>query len=141
MRLYFAYGSNMDRAHMAKLCRGADAMGAAQAENQIFYIAASGYASLAPRRNARVHGVLWRIGPPDRARLDAYEEVQTGLYRAAAIPVHHDGRLMRALVYYAIESRPGRARPGYQEKVVAAAREWHLPADYVRELENFLPRP
>ena len=25
MRLYFAFGSNMDRAHMARLCRGAEA--------------------------------------------------------------------------------------------------------------------
>jgi gamma-glutamylcyclotransferase (GGCT)/AIG2-like uncharacterized protein YtfP len=141
MRLYFAYGSNMDRVHMTRLCRGAEAVGVAQAENHIFYIAAGGFASLAPRRNSRVHGVLWRISARDLPKLDAYESVQSGLYRPAAIPVHHGGKFLRAMIYYAVEAKPGRPKPGYQEKVVAAAREWDLPADYVGELEKFLPRP
>jgi gamma-glutamylcyclotransferase (GGCT)/AIG2-like uncharacterized protein YtfP len=140
MRLYFAYGSNMDRAHMATLCRRAEALGVATAENQIYYIAASGYASIAPRRNARVYGVLWKINAQDLGKLDAYESVETGLYRAAAIPVRHNGKLLRAMIYYALEAKPGYPKPGYQENIIAAARDWQFPSEYLAHLEKFLPR-
>jgi hypothetical protein len=32
------------------------------------------------------------------------------------------------------DQRPGRPRPGYQDAVVAAARDWELAEDYVRSL-------
>ncbi len=140
MRLYFAYGSNMDRAHMAKLCKGAEPLGAATAENHIYYVAACGYASISPRRNSRVHGVLWKIGARDVLKLDEYEAVGEGLYRSAAIPVKQNGKLLRAMIYYATEAIPGRPKPGYQEGVIAAARSWDFPESYLLELEKFLPR-
>jgi len=140
MRFYFSYGSNMDRTHMAGLCRGAEALGVAHAENHAFFIAASGYASIAPKRNSRVYGVLWRVSAQDLLKLDAYESVGSGLYRPAAIPVHRGGNLLRAMVYYAIQAEPGRPRLGYQEMVVAAARSWNLPEEYMLALEKFLPR-
>jgi len=139
MRLYFSYGSNMDRAHMARLCRGAEPLGVAHADNHIFYIAASGYASIAPKRNSKVYGVLWRITAQDLSKLDAYEAVEDGLYRPVAIPVHQGKKFLRAMVYYALDTRPGRPKTGYQEKLVAAARSWNLPEDYVLTLEKFLP--
>lgn len=139
MRLYFSFGANMDRVHMMRLCRGAESVGVADAKDQIFYIAACGYASMAPQRNAKVYGVLWRITAQDLPKLDAYESVQSGLYCRSAIPVHQDGKVLRAMIYYAVDARPGRAKPGYQEMVIGAARSWELPENYVRELENFLP--
>jgi gamma-glutamylcyclotransferase (GGCT)/AIG2-like uncharacterized protein YtfP len=140
MRLYFAYGSNMNPAHMAKLCRGAEALGVATAENNIYYIAAAGYASIAPRKNARVYGVLWKIEARHIAKLDAYESVESELYGPAAIPVRHNGKLLRAMIYYALDTKPGRSLPGYQENVVAAAQAWRFPPDYLVHLEKFLPR-
>jgi gamma-glutamylcyclotransferase (GGCT)/AIG2-like uncharacterized protein YtfP len=139
MRLYFSFGSNMDRAHMARLCRGAEALGIARLDHHQFFIAHAGYASIAPKRGAAVHGVLWKVTAPHLAKLDAYESVEDGLYRHAVIPVHHQDKLLRALAYVASDSRPGRPKPGYQEGVVAAARAWQLPQEYVRELETFLP--
>ena len=138
MRLYFAFGSNMDRAHMARLCRGAEALGPARLDNHQFFIAHAGYASIAPKRGATVHGVLWKVTAAHIAKLDAYEAVAGGLYHKAAIPVHHQDKLLRALAYVAGDPRPGRPQPGYQERVVAAARAWQLPEAYVRELETFL---
>jgi gamma-glutamylcyclotransferase (GGCT)/AIG2-like uncharacterized protein YtfP len=139
MRLYFSYGSNMDRTHMARLCRGAQSLGVGHAENHVFFIADSGYASIVPKRNSRVYGVLWRISAQDLLKLDTYESVGSGLYRPVAIPVHLGGKFLRAMVYYAVEPKPGRPKPGYQEKLVAAARSWNFPEDYVLMLEKFLP--
>ena len=140
MRFYFAYGSNMNREHMAKLCRGAEALGVATAENNIYYIAACGYASIAPRRNSRVYGVLWRVSMQDIAKLHAYESVDKGMYRSAAVPVRHERKLLRAMIYYAVEAKPGHPKPGYQEYVLTAARSWEFPETYIGELERFLPR-
>jgi len=138
MRLYFSFGSNMDRAHMARLCRGAEALGPARLNHHQFFIANAGYASIAPKRGAAVHGVLWKVTAAHLAKLDAYESVEDGLYQKAAIPVHHQEKFLRALAYVASDPRPGRPKPGYQEGVVAAARAWQLPEAYVCELETFL---
>ena len=123
---------------MARLCRGAEALGAACLNHHQFFIAQAGYASIAPKRGAAVHGVLWKVTAAHLAKLDVYEAVAAGLYRQTLIPVHHGERLLRALAYVASDLRPGRPEPGYQEGVVAAARAWQLPEEYVRELESFL---
>jgi cation transport regulator ChaC len=136
MRHYFAYGSNMDRAHMAKLCPEAEALGPARIDQHRFFIAAGGYGSIAPKRGATVHGVLWRITARDRIALDGYEAVGDGLYQPASLPVHHGDKLLRALVYVANDARPGRAGEKYVAAVLAAARTWELPEDYVGALER-----
>jgi cation transport regulator ChaC len=141
MRLYFAYGSNMDRAHMAKLCPRAEALGPARIDHHRFFVAYGGYGSIARKRGAAVHGVLWRIGARDRIALDAYEAIGDGLYQHATLPVHHDGKLLRALVYVANDGRPGRPGAQYRDLVHAAAREWKLPEDYVRALEQAMAAP
>jgi gamma-glutamylcyclotransferase (GGCT)/AIG2-like uncharacterized protein YtfP len=136
MRHYFAYGSNMNRAHMKKLCPQAEALGPARIDHYKFFVAAGGYGSIAARRGASVHGVLWRISARDRVALDAYEAVGDGLYQPATLPVHHGGKLLRALVYVANNGRPGRPSDDYREQVLAAARDWNLPGEYVRGLER-----
>jgi hypothetical protein len=106
-----------------------------------FLITADGYASVEPAKGATVHGVLWRITPRDRVSLDAWENVQAGLYRAAMLSVRTDAGLVLALIYFARRSGEGRPKPGYIELIVAAAREWRLPEDYVGSLQSWAGRP
>lgn len=138
MTLHFAYGANMSRAVMRKHAPDARALGAAALAGHRFVIGADGYASVEPARAQVAHGVLWRVTPRDITRLDAWENVAGGLYRAATLPVRLGGRRVAARVYLA---RPGagRARPGYMDLVLAAAREWKLPAAYIRSLETWRP--
>ena len=136
MTLHFAYGANMSRAVMRRHAPDARALGVAALAGYRFVIGADGYASVAPARSHVVHGVLWRIGPRDRTRLDAWENVAGGLYRAAMLPVRFDGRRAPALVYLG-RLGEGRTRPGYMDLVVAAAHEWELPPRYVRSLEQW----
>ena len=89
-------------------------------------------------------GVLWRLTPRDLAAVNAYESLDSGLYARRMLAVRHGGGGRRrgrvqALVYVARERRVGRPKPGYQDAVVAAARAWNLPADYVRGLERWSP--
>ncbi len=130
-RLYFAYGSNMDRAHMARLCPLAEPYGVASLRSYKYVIAASGYATVIPWPGSFVHGVLWKVGPKEIAALDRYEDVAGGLYRSVQLPVKFNDRLLRALLYLASGDTSGATPPGYIEKIVAAAKAWNLPPDYV----------
>jgi gamma-glutamylcyclotransferase (GGCT)/AIG2-like uncharacterized protein YtfP len=136
--LYFAYGSNMDRATMAVHCPGAKALGPARLPNHRFFIARAGYASIAPRPGAETWGVLWEVSERDLPALDAYENVAGGLYRRATVAVRHDEKSLRAVVYIARDGRPGRPRPSYQEQLVLKpAREWGFPRAYCDALARF----
>jgi len=139
MTLHFAYGSNMSRALMQRRCPGARALGPARLDGWRFTIMREGYASIVPAAGAAVHGVAWRLSPRDLAALNAYESLDRGLYLRRVLPVAIGARRRPALVYVAPARAPGRPQPGYQELVVAAAREWNLPDDYVRALARLVP--
>lgn len=138
--LHFAYGANMDRAVMRKYAPSAEPLGVAALPHHRFVITADGYASVVQARASAVHGVLWRLTPRDRVMLDVWESVACGHYRAARLAVLHDGVRRPALVYVARPRPVGRARAGYMELVVAAARAWNLPPDYVAMLQRWLSR-
>jgi hypothetical protein len=139
--LHFAYGSNMDRRMMWRRCPGARLIGGAVLRDYRFIITKDGYASIVAARGALVHGLLWRLTPRDLAALNAYENIDAGLYRAASLTVQAGGRAVRALVYLGRSGVPGRPRLGYMELVAAAAREAGLPADYVANLERIWDMP
>ena len=135
--LHFAYGSNMSRMLMAGRCPTAVALGTAKLAGWRFIIMGDGYASVVPSPGSEVHGVLWRLKPRDLAALNAYENINTGLYRRRMLAVTYDGGRAPALTYLARDRSAGRPKPGYQDIVVAAAREWELPEAYVRALERW----
>jgi hypothetical protein len=137
--LHFAYGSNMSREPMRRRCPGAQPLGPSRLEDWRFVITQDRYASVVPMQGATVHGVLWRLTPRDLAALHAYERLGAGLYGGRTLAVRHGDQLRRARVYVGRTKVPGRPLPGYQEGIVAAARAWGFPADYVAELEGWLP--
>ena len=130
--LYFAYGSNMHCAVMRKHAPRAQAIGVAILAGHRFVITADGYGSVAPAAGENVHGLVWRLTPPDRMTLDAWENVAGGLYRAETLPVEQSGRPSPALVYIARDCPIGRPRLGYMEVVIGA------PAGTARRLHIFL---
>lgn len=138
--LHFAYGANMHRDIMRRHAPAATPIGAATLADHRFVITADGYASVVPARTHLVHGVLWRITPRDRVTLDAWENVAGKLYRAAMLPIRQAGEMRLALVYFARPSRVGRPKASYMELVIAAARAWQLPDDYIASLQPWLPR-
>jgi len=138
MTLYFAYGANMERAAMARRCPGASPFGVALLRGWR-YVIADGYGSIAPTPGQCVHGVLWRLTPRDLAALNAFESLDSGLYRRAMLTVETSAGRARALIYVG-RRRGGRApMPGYQERLVAAAQDWRLPPVYIAELRRLAP--
>jgi gamma-glutamylcyclotransferase (GGCT)/AIG2-like uncharacterized protein YtfP len=138
MTLHFAYGANMERAAMARRCPGAAALGLARLAGWR-YVIAEGYGSVAPAAGSCVYGVLWRLTPRDLAALNAFESLDSGLYRRMHLTVEAGVGRARALVYVGRKRHKRVPMPGYQERIVAAAQEWQLPRFYIDELRRLAP--
>src|SRR5918993_1686453 len=139
MPLYFAYGSNMDRAAMAARCPGATALGPARLVRHRFIVNTDGYAAVLRDPHRVVWGLLWDLALADIPALDRYESLHTGLYGKVLQSVLTAQGPRRAMAYMARSAKPGTPKSGYMEGVVQAATLAGLPADYRRELELWLP--
>jgi predicted DsbA family dithiol-disulfide isomerase len=139
---YFAYGSNMspgtfvERRRMRPL---ATRWGWLAGYRLCFDLPIGpgerGCASVTAAPDARVAGVLYRIGHADADRLDRTE---LG-YRRVPIEVEADGgERIEAFTYQSAVSRPGR-RPSrrYLDLLLDGARTHALPAAYVAWLDGF----
>jgi gamma-glutamylcyclotransferase (GGCT)/AIG2-like uncharacterized protein YtfP len=136
--IYFAYGANMERDAMRKRCPGARELGTARLSG-FRYVIAAGYGSVARAPGRAVFGVLWRLTPRDLAALNIFESLDSGLYRRAMVTVECGAKRARALVYIGRNGGRRRPMPGYQERLVVAARAWRLPPRYVDELRRLAP--
>ena len=139
MTLHFAYGSNMSRAQMGARCPTAQPVGTATLAHWRFVIGVEGHGSIEPHPGTIVHGVLWRVGLRDLAAINAYENVDCGLYLRRVLPVRYRGDLLQALVYVLRRRGRGSPRPAYVHLVVDAARAWGLPQAYVETLRRWSP--
>src|SRR5262249_34065652 len=90
-----------------------------------------GYASVVPAPGCWVHGLLWHVTPRDVAALNAYENVDGGLYRAVTMAVVSHRRRRSPLVYIGCDREQGRPQPGYLDIVTQAAREAGFPPRYL----------
>ena len=135
--LHFAYGSNMSAALMRRRCPGARLEGHACLPGYRFVIVRSGYASVVPAPGSSVHGLLWRVTPRDVAALNAYENLDGGLYRVVTMAVVSHRRRRAALVYIGCDGAPGRPRPGYLDIVTQAARDAGFPPRYLKCLTRW----
>ena len=139
MTLYFAYGSNICRAPMRARCPSAREVGTATLAGYRLIVTSDGYASVLPEPGGIVHGLVWRLASRDIAALNAYESLDTGLYRIVTLPVSVGAKKVPAMVYVARSRTPGLPRPGYLEAVIAAARELDFPPAYVEALARWQP--
>jgi AIG2-like family len=139
MPLYFAYGSNMDRAGMRERCPASKPLGIARLPRHRFMIAREGWASVARDARRTVWGVLWDLALADMPALDRYELVASRLYVKMHQPVLSEAGPKRALIYIARSTAPGLPRPGYMEAIIAAGEGAGLPGAYLKELAGFLP--
>ena len=135
MPLYFAYGSNMDRAAMATRCPRSRPIGLARLERHRLSVMREGFLTVVRSPHGAVHGVLWDLAFADVPALDRYEGLATGLYAKAVQPVVAGGGPKRALVYFGANAGPGVLRAEYLAAIVAAARAADLPADGIAALE------
>lgn len=140
MPLTFAYGANMDVAAMALRCPRSKPLGAARLMRHRLVAMREGWLNVAHDAHQTVHGILWDVALADVAALDRYEGVREGLYVKALQAVATDAGAKRALVYFGANAGPGIVRADYLAAVIAAARQWNLPAEALAMLAAFSRR-
>lgn len=127
MPLYFAYGSNMDRAAMTSRCPGSRMVGPARLERHRLAVMREGYATVVHDPRRAVHGLLWDVPFADVLALDRYEGVAARLYVKRQQPVVTSNGVRKALVYIGSNAGPGVPVAGYVEGILAAATDLGLP--------------
>ena len=137
MPLYFAYGSNMDVEGMTRRCPRAEPLGLARLARHRLVVMREGWLTATRDPRGDVHGVLWDVGLADMRALDQYEQLASGLYTKTQQPVIGERGAKQALVYFGANSGPGVAAANYIAGVLAAARNWKLPAAAIARLESF----
>ena len=137
--LCFAYGSNLDPEQMQWRCPDAIALGAARLDDWAWRIGGRGYATVSPAEGHCVWGSIWNLSDEDLRRLDRYEGVAGGLYRREPILVIADDQPIETLIYIENYDDVGSPRPEYLERIIAGARWFDLPVDWIAELESIEP--
>ena len=140
MPLYFAYGSNMDVAAMARRCPRSKALGLARLERRRLAVMREGWLTAVRDPSSAVHGVLWSLALTDVAALDRYEGLPQGLYTKEVQPVIAERAPKRAIVYLGANAGPGVPPPAYIAEVLAAAKSWPLPGEGVAALARLARR-
>lgn len=148
--LYFAYGSNMNWNQMRERCTSSRFVGiAVLSDHELAFTRESvnrgcGVANVVAEDGVQVWGVVYELADFDVGELDASEGFRPGrainsYYRRECL-VFLDGEDQRPLTVSAYfgDPQPNPALPNaaYQNLILEGARHWHLPGEYIRELEQ-----
>jgi gamma-glutamylcyclotransferase (GGCT)/AIG2-like uncharacterized protein YtfP len=147
---YFAYGSNLDCGQMRERCPSARFVAVAKlGGHSLAFTRKSrdrncGVADVVPAQDQCAWGAVYEIHDRDIARLDVSEGYLTGRTKNASSReerhVEVDGdpkRPLLAWIYFATrEEKPPLPNAEYKRLIVDGARFWHLPDDYISELEK-----
>lgn len=141
--LYFAYGSNMERVQMKRLCpKGRFVSKAKLPDHELAFTKMSTYwgggvADLRPAKGKVVEGVLWEITEQDLKALDEYEGYPTAYIRKSVKVEAPDGKKIEAIAYFA--AKPGREyapSKRYMKTLIQGAEEHDLSPEYIAFLES-----
>ncbi len=144
--VYFAYGSNMERVQMKRLCQKARFVAAAVLpDHELVFSGSSrmwggGIANIRDMPGKKVEGVVWEISEAERKVLDEYEGYPD-LYVSKGVQVRTtSGKVLTAFAY--MMANPGREMPPskpYKRLLISGAEEHGLSDEYVAFLESIRP--
>ena len=148
--LTFAFGSNINWNQMRERCPSSRFMGiAVLRDHKLAFTRESddrscGVADVVAENGTQVWGVVYEIADLDVGKLDACEGFRPGrdknsYYRRECL-VFLDGEDQRPLTVSAYfgdpQPNPPLPNAAYKNLILAGARHWHLPEDYIGELEQ-----
>jgi gamma-glutamylcyclotransferase len=150
--LYFAYGSNMHSAQIKCRCPLAEFVCRAKlpAHRLAFTLKSAtrdcGVADVVPDQTKEVWGVVYELPDNELKKLDRKEGYRPGRpndqneYTREDHYVWREGDVTRQLLVALYRGHPQLDPPlpsdNYKELIVAGAKHWNLPAEYIRELES-----
>jgi len=122
MKLYFAYGANLNLEGMRFRCPDARPVGVLMLDG--YRLAFSGVATIQPEAGAQVAGALWEITQECEDNLDVFEGfpfLYTKLHLTQA------GKTF--MVYVMNDDPPAPPSRSYYETIAQGYRDWGLPLD------------
>ena len=122
MKLYFAYGANLNIANMAQRCPSAVAIQPYYLDH--YRLMFSGVATIEPEEGARVPGALWAITEACEQSLDVFEGYPW-LYRKQEIMM--DG--MPVMFYVMNSAAPSEPGASYLETIAQGYEDFGLGLD------------
>jgi gamma-glutamylcyclotransferase len=135
--LYFAYGSNMNRAQMKERCPGSRFLKSARLDGHRFVydgysVARNGpVANIVPSGVDHVLGALYEITQKDKLDLDAHEGYPRDYHRKLVEVRDEEGHVYRPWTYFRTGRGLGKPHPDYERIVLQGAADCRLPDDYV----------
>lgn len=138
MHTYFAYGSNLCVAQMARRCPDATNPRPAMLAGHDWLINQRGVATVERFAGTHVHGVVWDVSDRDLATLDSAEGVPVR-YRRDRLTVHSLNGPSDAWVYIDHRVETGAPRPGYLERIIDGAIHHRLPPRWIDFLRRWDP--
>jgi len=143
---YFAYGSNMERVQLKRVCPKAKFVAAAVLpDHELVFSGKSrmwggGIADIRGVAGKKVEGVVWEISEAERKVLDEYEGYPD-LYVTKEVQVRTtSGKGVTAFAY--VMASPGRELPPskpYKRLLISGAEEHGLSEGYIAFLESIRP--
>jgi gamma-glutamylcyclotransferase (GGCT)/AIG2-like uncharacterized protein YtfP len=121
MKLYFAYGANLNLEGMRFRCPGARPVSTFLLHD--WQLAFSGVATIQPRPGAQVPGALWEITQECEDNLDVFEGFP---YLYSKIHLSQSNREFMA--YVMNDDPPAPPSRSYFNTILEGYRDWDLPA-------------
>jgi gamma-glutamylcyclotransferase (GGCT)/AIG2-like uncharacterized protein YtfP len=119
MKLYFAYGANLNMSAMAQRCPDAEPVSAFYLPG--YRLAFSGVATIVPDSSATIPGALWHISDRDEENLDIFEGYPE-LYRKQ----HFNIRRQQFMAYVINADTEWPPNPTYVNTIRQGYRDWKL---------------
>lgn len=137
VKLYVAYGSNLDKKQMKYRCPLARPVQSGYLDNwQLIYRGSKtgAYASIRYKKGCRVPVGIWEITAHDEKFLDMYEGYPS-FYQKKNIYVHlEDGSGVKAMVYIMrSDAAPGVPSKQYMRTILRGYADFHLDENYLIE--------
>ena len=138
---YFAYGSNMVREHMRRLCgRHSIMLSRALLPHYELGVDLRGYATIRQNKLEHVYGILYEIDEIALDTLDHFEGYPNVFGRTKVTVKDEEHNEYEVWVYMEPEDQFGGefANQDYFQRAIASARENRLPAKWIKKLEGFI---
>ena len=137
-RHVFAYGPLMTQKHIRKLCPDPRLVTTARYLSKRFIVNGDGVATLVPRRDFTVFGVVWEISNIAQIGLDITLGMPGIRDRYGSLARAPDGQLVSSEYYGARNNRTlGKASREYLQPILDAARHWRFPQSYLDEIAGW----
>ena len=124
--LYFAYGANINADDMARRCPLAEPVGAFELYH--WQLELYCHATIEPKQNTSVHGVLWQLTPECEQALDRFE----------GYPSYYTKRTWNQggqwfFFYEMTDPKSGTPSPGYIGGIAQGYDQWRLPQTKLKD--------